>query len=63
MCADHGESLALHSQDTIVTDQSMGMTTTAGAAVFKHMKARRNADLVDRVRPAVVCAALSAEWC
>ena len=37
-------------QDTIMTSEALGMKTTAGAAVFHDMRAKKNAGIVDRVR-------------
>ena len=40
-----------YEQDTIMTSEALGMKTTAGAAVFHDMRAKRSAGIVDRVRP------------
>ncbi|KAB5566751.1 amidase-like protein [Coniochaeta sp. 2T2.1] len=36
-------------KDAIVTDSSLGMPTTVGSHVFSHLKAKRNATLVDKL--------------
>ncbi|GJN78177.1 hypothetical protein PLIIFM63780_001670 [Purpureocillium lilacinum] len=39
-------------KDTVVTDEALGMPTSAGTAVLATMKARENATIVDRMREA-----------
>lgn len=36
-------------QDAFVTDESLGMPSTVGSAVFATMKAKQSASLIDRV--------------
>ncbi|KAK5995221.1 putative amidase [Cladobotryum mycophilum] len=43
----HGIPIVL--KDNIVTDESLGMPTSAGAAFFARLKAKANASLVDRL--------------